>query len=193
MRAYIEQHGALKILQPVHSSPPSIEWDDEHYRGDAYGAYAWAVYVAEVSGRHADLRGARRRLRRGAGGRARHPSRARRGADRGRRGAGHRLGALRERRVARRADGQQADDQLHHADLGRHAAHPRPLLREPVRARPRAARRASASCRWTAPRPAILNAIEHATGVARQTTSRSCPRRLWMRSKASRSESQGER
>jgi CO/xanthine dehydrogenase Mo-binding subunit len=24
-------------------------WDDEHYRGDAYGAFAWAVYVAAVS------------------------------------------------------------------------------------------------------------------------------------------------
>ncbi len=29
--------------------PPGIHWDDEKYEGDAYGAYAWAVYVAEVS------------------------------------------------------------------------------------------------------------------------------------------------
>jgi CO/xanthine dehydrogenase Mo-binding subunit len=29
--------------------PPGIHWDDETYQGDAYGAYAWAVYVAEVS------------------------------------------------------------------------------------------------------------------------------------------------
>ncbi|MFQ5680125.1 MAG: xanthine dehydrogenase family protein molybdopterin-binding subunit [Gemmatimonadota bacterium] len=28
--------------------PPGIEWDDESYRGDAYGAYAWAAHVAEV-------------------------------------------------------------------------------------------------------------------------------------------------
>ena len=28
--------------------PPGIHWDDEKYHGDAYGAYAWAVYVAEV-------------------------------------------------------------------------------------------------------------------------------------------------
>ena len=33
--------------------PPGIHWDDEKYQGDAYGAYAWAVYVAEVSRRHA--------------------------------------------------------------------------------------------------------------------------------------------
>ena len=26
-----------------------VHWDDERYEGDAYGAYAWAVYVAEVS------------------------------------------------------------------------------------------------------------------------------------------------
>ncbi len=29
--------------------PPNIHWDDEKYQGDAYGAYAWAVYVAEVA------------------------------------------------------------------------------------------------------------------------------------------------
>ncbi len=26
-----------------------MRWDDEKYQGDAYGAYAWAVYVAEVT------------------------------------------------------------------------------------------------------------------------------------------------
>ena len=29
--------------------PPNIFWDDEKYQGDAYGAFAWAIYVAEVS------------------------------------------------------------------------------------------------------------------------------------------------
>ena len=29
--------------------PENVFWDDEKYQGDAYGAYAWAVYVAEVS------------------------------------------------------------------------------------------------------------------------------------------------
>jgi len=29
--------------------PPGIFWDDQRYRGEAYAAFAWAVYVAEVS------------------------------------------------------------------------------------------------------------------------------------------------
>jgi len=29
--------------------PSWINWDDQTYRGDAYAAYAWAVYVADVS------------------------------------------------------------------------------------------------------------------------------------------------
>ncbi len=28
--------------------PPGIEWDEERYRGDAYGTYGWATYVADV-------------------------------------------------------------------------------------------------------------------------------------------------
>jgi CO/xanthine dehydrogenase Mo-binding subunit len=29
--------------------PPGIHWDDQTYHGEAYGAYAWAVYVAQVA------------------------------------------------------------------------------------------------------------------------------------------------
>jgi CO/xanthine dehydrogenase Mo-binding subunit len=47
-RNYILEHGALKS-QSVYTPPPGIYWDDETYRGDAYAAYAWAVYVAEVA------------------------------------------------------------------------------------------------------------------------------------------------
>jgi CO/xanthine dehydrogenase Mo-binding subunit len=32
-----------------YQAPPGLQWDDETYQGDAYGTYAWAVYVAEVS------------------------------------------------------------------------------------------------------------------------------------------------
>jgi len=32
----------------VYEKPPGINWDDATYRGDAYGAFAWAAYVAEV-------------------------------------------------------------------------------------------------------------------------------------------------
>ena len=47
-RRYIDAHGALKSFVK-YEHPRDLHWDDEHYRGDAYGAYAWAVYVAEVS------------------------------------------------------------------------------------------------------------------------------------------------
>ncbi len=32
-----------------YEEPAGIYWDDQKYQGDAYGAYSWAVYVAEVS------------------------------------------------------------------------------------------------------------------------------------------------
>ena len=46
--AYIEKFGRLRASSR-YAPPPDIHWDDKLYRGDAYGAYAWAVYVAEVS------------------------------------------------------------------------------------------------------------------------------------------------
>ncbi len=36
--------GEATYVQPSH-----IEWDEETYRGDAYGAFAWGAYVAEVA------------------------------------------------------------------------------------------------------------------------------------------------
>jgi CO/xanthine dehydrogenase Mo-binding subunit len=45
---YTEQFGPLKSFSQ-YQAPPGIHWDDETYSGDAYGAFAWAVYVAEVS------------------------------------------------------------------------------------------------------------------------------------------------
>jgi CO/xanthine dehydrogenase Mo-binding subunit len=47
-RRYVGQHGALKSFSR-YKPPPGVVWDEGHYRGDAYGAFAWAVYVAEVS------------------------------------------------------------------------------------------------------------------------------------------------
>jgi CO/xanthine dehydrogenase Mo-binding subunit len=32
-----------------YQAPPGLHWNDTTYQGDAYGTYAWAVYVAEVS------------------------------------------------------------------------------------------------------------------------------------------------
>jgi CO/xanthine dehydrogenase Mo-binding subunit len=33
----------------LYEAPPGIHWDDNTYHGEAYGAYAWAVYVAQVA------------------------------------------------------------------------------------------------------------------------------------------------
>lgn len=45
---HVEKYGELKAFSR-YESPPGIFWDDEKYRGEAYAAFAWAVYVAEVS------------------------------------------------------------------------------------------------------------------------------------------------
>src|SRR5260221_9379633 len=47
-RDYIGRFGPLRSFSQYHA-PPGVRWDDEKYQGDAYGAYAWAVYVAEVT------------------------------------------------------------------------------------------------------------------------------------------------
>jgi CO/xanthine dehydrogenase Mo-binding subunit len=47
-RAYLKQFGQLQSFSK-YQPPPNVKWDDEKYQGDAYGTYAWAVYVAEVS------------------------------------------------------------------------------------------------------------------------------------------------
>jgi CO/xanthine dehydrogenase Mo-binding subunit len=45
---YLKTVGPLKGFSK-YTPPPGVHWDDEKYEGDAYGTYAWAVYVAEVS------------------------------------------------------------------------------------------------------------------------------------------------
>ncbi|WP_353071959.1 xanthine dehydrogenase family protein molybdopterin-binding subunit [Tunturiibacter gelidoferens] len=45
---FLAQHGSLKS-EARYQSPGDIFWDDENYSGEAYPAYAWAVYVAEVA------------------------------------------------------------------------------------------------------------------------------------------------
>jgi CO/xanthine dehydrogenase Mo-binding subunit len=47
-RQYTDRFGALQSLVK-YQHPADLHWDDGKYQGDAYGAYAWAVYVAEVS------------------------------------------------------------------------------------------------------------------------------------------------
>ncbi|MGB6198720.1 MAG: xanthine dehydrogenase family protein molybdopterin-binding subunit [Candidatus Acidiferrales bacterium] len=47
-RTYIGTRGPLRA-RSQYRAPPGLHWDDATYSGDAYGAFAWAVYVAEVS------------------------------------------------------------------------------------------------------------------------------------------------
>ncbi len=86
------------------------------------------------------------------------------GTDRRGRGPGDRLGALRGRGLARGADGQRADDQLHHADVHGPAAHPRRVRRASVSARPGGAK-GIGELPMDGPAPAIFNAVQHATGL----------------------------
>ena len=45
---YIAKRGVLKSYAR-YQAPKDVFWDDEKYRGEAYAAFAWAVYVAEVA------------------------------------------------------------------------------------------------------------------------------------------------
>ncbi len=47
-RRYIETRGPLRS-RSRYEQPPGLHWDDATFSGDAYGTYAWAVYVAEVA------------------------------------------------------------------------------------------------------------------------------------------------
>ena len=47
-RWHREHPGQPLYGEAAYEKPPGIEWDDKTYRGDAYGAFAWAAYVAEV-------------------------------------------------------------------------------------------------------------------------------------------------
>jgi CO/xanthine dehydrogenase Mo-binding subunit len=45
---YRATHGEVKSLCR-YEAPPGIYWDDTTYHGEAYGAYAWAIYLAQVA------------------------------------------------------------------------------------------------------------------------------------------------
>lgn len=45
---YVREHGKLRTTAE-YVQPRDITWDEERFRGDAYGAYSWAVYVAQVA------------------------------------------------------------------------------------------------------------------------------------------------
>jgi len=45
---YVAEHGEFRS-RARYEAPPDIFWDDVKYRGEAYAAFAWAVYIAEVT------------------------------------------------------------------------------------------------------------------------------------------------
>ena len=47
-RKHVATRGPVRSYSR-YEAPPGVFWDDQNYRGEAYAAFAWAVYVAEVS------------------------------------------------------------------------------------------------------------------------------------------------
>jgi CO/xanthine dehydrogenase Mo-binding subunit len=47
-QAQVEEHGTFRSIAR-YEQPEDVIWDEEKYRGSAYAAFAWAVYVAEVA------------------------------------------------------------------------------------------------------------------------------------------------
>jgi CO/xanthine dehydrogenase Mo-binding subunit len=46
-RQYLRKHGAL-VITKQYEPPAGISWDDDAYRGDAYGSYGWGCDVVEI-------------------------------------------------------------------------------------------------------------------------------------------------
>jgi CO/xanthine dehydrogenase Mo-binding subunit len=47
-RQYVATHGQFRCWSR-YDPPADVYWDDQAYRGEAYAAFAWAVYIAEVT------------------------------------------------------------------------------------------------------------------------------------------------
>jgi len=47
-RKHVAAHGQFRSWAR-YEAPDDVFWDDDKYRGEAYAAFAWAVYVAEVT------------------------------------------------------------------------------------------------------------------------------------------------
>jgi CO/xanthine dehydrogenase Mo-binding subunit len=45
--AYYRKHGPF-VITTQYEKPPEIQWDDDRYRGDAYGSYGWGCNVVEL-------------------------------------------------------------------------------------------------------------------------------------------------
>jgi CO/xanthine dehydrogenase Mo-binding subunit len=161
---YIKQHGVLRSFSQ-YEQPGDIRWDDGKYRGDAYGAYAWAVYVAEVS---VDLQTYEARVEDFVAvqevGRVIHPVLAAGQIEGGvAQGIGH---ALYESVVWR--DGRMANGQMTNYIIPTSADIPpiRVHFEEVPYARGPGGAKGIGELPMDGPAPAILNAVEHATGIS---------------------------
>jgi hypothetical protein len=63
---YVAEHSQFRSWSR-YEAPERIFWDDQKYRGEAYAAFAWAVYIAEVTVDLATYRVVGGRLRRAPG------------------------------------------------------------------------------------------------------------------------------
>ena len=48
VKSYLKKFGTLKCITE-YKQPNDVAWDDQKYEGDAYAAFAWAIYVADVT------------------------------------------------------------------------------------------------------------------------------------------------
>ena len=164
VQTYLIHHPQLRAS--VRYEPPAkIFWDDDLYRGDAYPGYAWAVYVAEVA---VDLDTYQAQVTRFDAlqevGRVLHPILARGQIEGGiAQGIGY---ALYEKCVYK--DGHLMNNQMTNYIMPTSADLPTIHVHfEEVRSihGPGGAK-GIGELPMDGPAPAILNAIEHATGIA---------------------------
>jgi len=47
-KKYAAEHGPFRSFSK-YEAPQNIFWDDQKYRGEAYAAFGWAIYVAQVA------------------------------------------------------------------------------------------------------------------------------------------------
>jgi len=163
-REYAERHGPLKIFSR-YEQPADVKWDDQLYRGDAYSAFAWAVYVAEVS---VDTLTYEARVEDFVAvqevGRVIHPVLA---AGQIEGGVAQGIGWSLYERVAWR-EGRMANGQMTNYIIPTSADIP-PIrvafVENPFAGGPSGAK-GIGELPMDGPAPAILNAVEHATGIA---------------------------
>ena len=158
---YFRRHGPL-VIESEYERPAGMTWDDDAYRGDAYGAYGWGCNVAEVEidPDTCEVRPARFTAVIDVG-KAIHPGSSR-GQIEGGTVAGHRLRADREGRDEGRPHGERAAHELRRSrrrstsppiDVG--------ILEVPYAHGPAGAKGVG-EMPIDGPAPAIVNAIRHA-------------------------------